>query len=398
MPELYDVAELKRRVNILDVIEQTVPLRRSGTTYVGLCPFHVHVHNTPSFVVWPETGTWRCFGQCAEGGDVIAFVMKRDSLSFPEACAKLGANVIENAQPRERIPQRDDAPPGEQWQRTGWRLIERAEHMLWSALGQRALAYLVKDRMLWKDTIKRWRLGFIPEDAYMPLSAWDLPDDPAWSHGLWLPRGIVIPTWTADGALWSLHVRRAAGDPKYPHIAGSKKSLWGSQNVDRRLVFICGGEFDAMLAQQQGAFVGGCCSPSTGEGSAWSITWSQYLLYADVLLVCYDADAPGQNGAWKNVVSATGRAIVATPPVLKDSGKDITDYARSGGSIAKWMMEQREKHIVVHDAPEALLERLKNLQSQSKERPDFYGDLRVDYGLLAGVVLTAPPIVQEPTP
>lgn len=65
-------AEVKRAVSIEDVAERLTDLRYSGRTGKGLCPFHDD--RQPSFVVWPETGTWRCFGACATGGDVIDLV------------------------------------------------------------------------------------------------------------------------------------------------------------------------------------------------------------------------------------------------------------------------------------------------------------------------------------
>lgn len=80
------VDEIKRRLDIGDVIGQTVALKRSGRILKGLCPFHGE--KTPSFVVYPDTGTWRCFG-CSQGGDAFTFVMKRDGLEFGEALRAL---------------------------------------------------------------------------------------------------------------------------------------------------------------------------------------------------------------------------------------------------------------------------------------------------------------------
>lgn len=81
------IDEIKRRLDVVDVIGQTVQLKRAGRTFRGLCPFHGE--KSPSFYVWPETGTWRCFG-CNEGGDVFSFVQKRDNLDFKDALRFLG--------------------------------------------------------------------------------------------------------------------------------------------------------------------------------------------------------------------------------------------------------------------------------------------------------------------
>ncbi|MFW6182519.1 MAG: CHC2 zinc finger domain-containing protein, partial [Chloroflexota bacterium] len=76
--------EIKNRLDIVDVVSETVQLRRSGRNYTGFCPFHQNTR-TPAFVVFPETQTWRCFGACAEGGDLFSFVMKREGWDFKEA-------------------------------------------------------------------------------------------------------------------------------------------------------------------------------------------------------------------------------------------------------------------------------------------------------------------------
>jgi DNA primase len=79
------IDDIKARIDAVELIAQTVKLRKSGRAFMGLCPFHAHKNNTPSFAVWPESGTWRCFGQCNEGGDIFKFVMKRDGLDFSGA-------------------------------------------------------------------------------------------------------------------------------------------------------------------------------------------------------------------------------------------------------------------------------------------------------------------------
>ncbi|MGH3744289.1 MAG: DNA primase, partial [Mycobacteriales bacterium] len=89
MPRISDadVALIRDRVRIDDVIGDTVPLRRAGSgTLKGLCPFHDE--KTPSFTVRPEIGRYHCFG-CGKSGDVFAFLMETDALSFPEAVERL---------------------------------------------------------------------------------------------------------------------------------------------------------------------------------------------------------------------------------------------------------------------------------------------------------------------
>src|SRR6476619_6073616 len=79
-------AEVKNKLSVVDVVGETVSLKKAGTTYKGLCPFHGE--KTPSFVVTPGRDSWHCFG-CGLGGDIFSCVMQRDSVAFPEALRTL---------------------------------------------------------------------------------------------------------------------------------------------------------------------------------------------------------------------------------------------------------------------------------------------------------------------
>ncbi len=81
------VDEVKSRINIVDVVGRYTQLRRAGTTYKGLCPFHTE--RTPSFTVNEERGMWYCFGSCGTGGDVFSFLMKKEGMTFREALEQL---------------------------------------------------------------------------------------------------------------------------------------------------------------------------------------------------------------------------------------------------------------------------------------------------------------------
>src|SRR5918996_127130 len=84
------VEELKSHVSIVQLIQEHVPLRRSGVAWKGLCPFHGE--KTPSFHVHEDRGYFFCFG-CSVGGDVIKFVELYDKVSFPEAVRQLAARA-----------------------------------------------------------------------------------------------------------------------------------------------------------------------------------------------------------------------------------------------------------------------------------------------------------------
>ena len=81
------VEEIKARADISAILSRYVDLKRAGSVEKGLCPFHSE--KTPSFVVYPARGLWRCFGSCSTGGDVFSFLMRADKIEFKEALRRL---------------------------------------------------------------------------------------------------------------------------------------------------------------------------------------------------------------------------------------------------------------------------------------------------------------------
>ena len=100
---MNEIEEVKSRLDIAEIVGQYVQLQKAGRSLKGLCPFHTE--KTPSFIVTPDRQTWHCFGACGTGGDVISFVMKKESLEFPEALKLLadraGVKLAERSRTRE---------------------------------------------------------------------------------------------------------------------------------------------------------------------------------------------------------------------------------------------------------------------------------------------------------
>jgi DNA primase len=153
------IDEIKSRIDIVDLVSEAgVKLRHAGRNYTGFCPFHDN-KRTPAFVVWPETGTWRCFGQCNEGGDIFKFVMKKDGVDFKEALQKLADKAgVQLEAFQQQSPEQKEAFDHLR------RLLEDALVFYRSRLfeNQAVLAYLREKRCLSDSTIETFGLGYAP--------------------------------------------------------------------------------------------------------------------------------------------------------------------------------------------------------------------------------------------
>ena len=152
--------DIKAQIDIVDLIAESVALQRSGQTFKARCPFHAE--KTPSFVVDPRRQTWRCFGACAEGGDIFSWVMKRESVEFREALSRLAQRAGIRLQPR--------SPEAEARDEARKRLLAANEAALiwWRQLlnaqeGQTAREHLAQ-RGLGSDSIERFGIGVAPSE------------------------------------------------------------------------------------------------------------------------------------------------------------------------------------------------------------------------------------------
>lgn len=156
--------EIKSRLDIVDVVSETVSLRRSGRNFAGFCPFHQNTR-TPSFFVFPETQTWRCFGACAEGGDLFSFVMKKEGWEFKEALKNLANRAgvpLEEANPVDKETRKaHDKQAG---------LLQAAadyfhQLFLYAPQAEVARSYMAR-RSFNEETIEAFAVGFA-------LDSWD---------------------------------------------------------------------------------------------------------------------------------------------------------------------------------------------------------------------------------
>lgn len=159
---MSSIDDVKARIDIVDLVSEAgVKLRRSGKSYTGFCPFHSNTR-TPAFVIWPDSGTWRCFGECNEGGDIFKFVMKREGWDFPETLRHLAQRA--GVELEQYTPQQADRREENDRLRA---LLEDAvtfyRHQLLKTPGGRpALDYLKEKRGLTDATIEAFGLGYAP--------------------------------------------------------------------------------------------------------------------------------------------------------------------------------------------------------------------------------------------
>ncbi len=152
-----EVAEVKNRLEIVEVVGAYLPLKQAGRNLKAPCPFHAE--KSASFMVSPEKGIYHCFG-CQEGGDVFSFVMKMEGIDFREALEKLArqAGVELKARRGEDVEARQRRE----------RLLaahELAVKYFQASLVQnkKALDYVIKKRHLTKQTVKDFQIGYAPD-------------------------------------------------------------------------------------------------------------------------------------------------------------------------------------------------------------------------------------------
>lgn len=341
-----DTEALRRRVDIVAEIERTVHLKKAGSNYAGLCPFHDN-HRTPALAVFPNTQTWRCFGACDIGGDVIAWVMKRDNCDFMTACRTLdgGPMVLP---PRPAMPAPPPAPvdpPGPRWQMQAQAFIAECTDVLWSDQGAKARAWL-HARGLDEFSLRARMIGFNPEHRFAPLADWGIESDDPSQQALRLHRGIVIPC-LAESRFWYIKVRQASGEPKYLHIRRDHQAnaLYMADHVNyRRVVVFVEGEFDAALLYQSAGDLAGVTTLGAQGNELPVGKWGPYLLDAELILAAYDQDGKSDKGLRK-LLGASARIQPIAIPALRPGDKDITDYWKSGGDLCAWLHAERERAL-----------------------------------------------------
>ena len=339
--------EVRTNYDIVQFISEYVQLKKSGRNYFGLCPFHGE--KTPSFSVSPDKQIFHCFG-CGEGGDVFSFLMKADSLTFPEAVTVLAKRAGLS------LPQVALSPAEERAQRTRERLLAAVSwaqrlyrHYLENPKGNAAEQYL-KKRGLSAEIIHQFGLGFAPDSwdtgkqfllkkgfsEQELLDAGILTEGEKRTYDRFRKR-VTFPICNRRGEIIAFGGRiLGEGTPKYLNspetpLFDKSKHLYalhlaqGAIRLNKQAV-IFEGYLDVIAAHQAGI-------TNVVASLGTSLTEAQARLLrgqAEEVVIVYDADTAGQAATWRGVqvLRQAGCLVkVGRLPV----GLDPDDYLRRFG-------------------------------------------------------------------
>ena len=341
--------------DIVEVIGTYFPLKRAGSTFKALCPFHQE--KTPSFTVSPSRQTFHCFG-CGAGGSVFRFVMDYEHLDFPAAVKKLatrvGIPVIE-----ERGVSSADEDRQHETRRILIQLHAEAaewfhENLVKRKSGEPAREYL-KGRGIDKRIAKDWQIGFAPEswDAFL---SWAL--ERGYQQRLLLESGLITRRDEGDNKaydrfrnriMFPIHndvgeviafsgriLDKEAETAKYvnsPETPLFRKGrvLFGLHKTKRGLIeadcaIVCEGQLDLITL-----FEAGIANVVAPQGTAFTEQQARILKrFVSEVVLCFDADAAGQKAAERSLDALLQNNLVVRVAEMPQ-GEDPDSMVRKRG-------------------------------------------------------------------
>lgn len=341
--------EIKRRIDIVELVSQYVPLHRAGRRFGARCPFHQE--KTASFYVDPERGNWKCFG-CGAYGDIFSFVMQMEGLTFPEAAERLAqrAGVQWSA-----------GPGGEKQGRERTAILKANEaaadyfrQMLVSPQGEPAREYIAK-RGLSDKSVQDFRIGYAPagwDGLLRHLGGKGYSEKLLEAAGLVKPRAtggcydvfrhrVMFPIVDVSGRVVGFGGR--ALDPEEPAkylnspdtVVFKKGAMVYGLNVAREAItqsktaLVVEGYIDVISLVEAGfRNVVACLGTATSE-----LHLRLLARYAENLCFVYDGDAAGLRAALRNIAVFEASRANARIAVLPE-GLDPDDCVRKLGPPA----------------------------------------------------------------
>lgn len=379
--------DLPNRVDIVDIINRRVPLKKAGKDYKACCPFHHE--KTPSFSVSVEKQMYKCFG-CGEGGGVINFVMKFDNLGLVEAIETIagesGISVVydKNAKPVDsRLARYRDL-----MQRVGQFYIQQLKQ---SPAKNKAVNY-AKNRGISGEIAKCFELGFAPPSSNLlsefeqddqniaDLKAMGLIADDQYRSGQYydfFKDRLMFPIHNAKGNIIAFGGRafdnnakaKYLNSPETPIFSKSKElyGLYHARKYSRSIdyILVVEGYMDVVALHQAGI-----SQVVAALGTATTIEHLNILSRTtSVIIFCFDGDEAGKKAAW--------RALNITLPVIK------------AGMIVKFLFlpdGEDPDTLVKKESSKAFVERIENAQPLSQF---LFSHIKaeVDFGTIEGKTL-----------
>ncbi len=301
--------EIRARVDLVDMIGAHVRLQKAGNTFKGLCPFHQE--KTPSFTVRPEQGMWHCFG-CGEHGDCFGFLMKIESLTFPEALQRLADKTGIVLTERPKGPSAGEKEEMQQALSASTRYYRDC-----LSKDKQAREYLTK-RQLDDETIEKYGIGLAPEgweglSTFLAREKVDL--EAAAKAGLIGKRSngtfydrfrnrIMFPVWDHTDRIVGYGGRDLGTEgPKYLNSPETplfhKGSILYGLNLARKAIGSAGhavlveGFMDVISAHR-----GGVETAVASMGTAFGESHTALLKrFTEKAICCFDSDSAGNKAA-----------------------------------------------------------------------------------------------------
>jgi DNA primase len=336
---------LLARVDIVDLIDRRVPLKKAGQNYQACCPFHSE--KTPSFTVSPTKQFYHCFG-CGAHGTALGFLMEYEHMGFPDAVAALAQDVGLPMPESAQEPDRPRPPPAL------WDALEQAAQFYRQQLKQtpRAIDYL-KQRGLTGAIAARYGIGYAPDGSPLKQVFTDYTTDALAASGLVIDsdRGrydrfrdrIMFPIKNVKGQIVGFGGRvLGAGEPKYLnspetplfHKGSELYGLFEARTAIKAAgrVIVVEGYMDVVALAQHGVeFAVAALGTATTPIHARTL-----LRHSDRLIFAFDGDKAGRKAAW--------RALENSLEALQDGkevsflflpeGEDPDSYIRRHGQAA----------------------------------------------------------------
>jgi len=343
--------EIRDRADIVDLIGEYVDLKRSGSNYMGLCPFHSE--KTPSFSVSPSKSIFKCFG-CGVGGDVITFVMKRENLSFPEAVEFLA----DKYNVRLEVYKDENKEAREKRNRLYEINREAGLHFLKNyQASQKAQLYL-KNRMLSDKTIRSYGIGYSKDswtDLYDHLTKMGYKEEELLElnliskskNGNYIDRfrdRVMFPIINRNNRIIGFGAR-AFGDAKPKYLNSRETPIFHkgsnvfniniiSRESTRERIILVEGYMDVISLYDSGINYS-----VASLGTSLTIDQANIIRkMAKDIYICYDSDNAGIN-ATSRAIDIFLQASVKPKIIELEGGLDPDDF------IKKYGLEAFEKKI-----------------------------------------------------